>query len=117
MNMQKQISLFFSAVLLLCLSAHRVTAETPRPAKPALADNTSAGDKAWQELLKASRPPNPPAEWSDHTPSPTELAAFAKKRGELAGQVADQAKDFYTKYPTHPKAAEAKEKEQSFREM
>ncbi len=92
----------------------------PSPGKSAATDNSAAadpGDKAWQDLLKASRPPNPPPEWNDHTPTAAELADFAKKRADLAGQVADQARDFYTKYPTHSKAAEAKEKEQVLRQV
>ena len=115
--MPKEITISLVAALLLCMSSRQAIAETASPKKPAAVDNTAAGDQAWQDLLKASRQPNPPAEWNDHTPTAAELADFAKKRAELAGKVADQAKDFYTKYPTHPKAAEAKEKEQSFRQV
>ncbi|HSU57597.1 MAG TPA: redoxin family protein, partial [Candidatus Dormibacteraeota bacterium] len=80
------------------------------------ADTTSApaggteGDKAWKELVKAMQPPMPPAEWQGH-PSPEQLEEFHKQQGEIAGKAAEKAREFYTKFPNHPKAAEARKDE------
>ncbi|MDB6038413.1 MAG: resA 1 [Verrucomicrobiales bacterium] len=115
--MRTRIYIILSAAVLTCMRLPRTSAEVNTKPVAAAQDNSAAGDKEWQELLKASRPPNPPAEWNNHTPSAAELADFAKKRAELAGQVAVKAKEFYTKYPDHPKAIEAKQKEQEFKQL
>jgi thiol-disulfide isomerase/thioredoxin len=70
------------------------------------------GDRAWQELLAAMRPPPTPAEWETNPPTKEAIAAFQKKNGALALKVADLAKDFYTKYPKHEMAGEARDREQ-----
>src|SRR5882724_6827354 len=70
----------------------------------------SAADKAWKELEKATQPEMPPAEWQGH-PTPEQRASFRAKQAERAGLAAEKAKDFYTRYPAHPKAAEAKKQE------
>jgi thiol-disulfide isomerase/thioredoxin len=70
----------------------------------------SAADKAWKELERAAQPDMPPAEWQGH-PTPEQRVLFRAKQGEKAAQAAEKAKEFYTQYPTHAKAAEAKKKE------
>jgi len=70
----------------------------------------SAGDQAWKALLKAMQPPMPPAEWQGQ-PDAEQLARFRAEQAQRAGEAADQAKTFYTQFPTHPKAAEARRKE------
>jgi thiol-disulfide isomerase/thioredoxin len=70
----------------------------------------SAADKAWKEFEKSMQPEMPPADWQGH-PTPEQRALFRAKQGERAAQAADKAKDFYTQYPSHPKAAEAKKRE------
>jgi thiol-disulfide isomerase/thioredoxin len=76
-----------------------------------VATNTpSEEDKAWKELQKMMRPEMPPAEWQGH-PTPEQRALFRAKQGEKAGLAAEKAKDFYMRYPSHPKAAEAKKQE------
>ncbi len=80
--------------------------------------NRSEGDiaeQAWKALVKASRAPSPPESWRTNSPSPEEIAAFNKRNGELAGQVADQAREFYTRFPNHPRAEEARKKELEMR--
>src|SRR5437764_1604809 len=79
------------------------------------ATNTSAtassdSDKAWKELQKALRPPMPPADWQG-SPTPEQVQAFHAEQGKLAGEAADKAKDFYTRFPNHEKATEARKKE------
>ena len=70
-----------------------------------------AGDAAWTEVLKAMRAPNPPAEWQTKEPSKEEIAAWETKNGVLAGQAAERALDFYTKFPKHEKAPDARKLE------
>lgn len=80
--------------------------------------NRSEGEmaeQAWKALVKALHPPPAPESWRTNTPSPEEIAAFNKRNGELAGQVADQAREFYTRFPNHPKAEEARKKELEMR--
>jgi thiol-disulfide isomerase/thioredoxin len=83
-------------------------------AKAATSDSTaiapSEADKAWKELEKAMQPEMPPADWQGH-PTPEQRASFRAHQAEKAAQAADKAKDFYTQFPNHPKAAEAKKRE------
>lgn len=73
--------------------------------------NSAAGDVVWKELQKAFRPPTPPAEWRDKRPSEAEIEKFKAQQRDLSGSAADKAKDFYTRFPKHPKAGDAREKE------
>jgi len=70
-----------------------------------------AGDRAWQELEKSLRPPQPPAEWRITPPSEQEVARFRARFREFAEKGADKAKDFYTRFPKHPKALKARRAE------
>jgi thiol-disulfide isomerase/thioredoxin len=74
----------------------------------AMATNNPEADKAWREVYKASQPPGPSPEWTTNRPSREELAKYYAP-ALLKG--ADVARDFYTKYPNHPKAAEAQKTE------
>jgi thiol-disulfide isomerase/thioredoxin len=82
--------------------------------KAATADSStnapSEADKAWKDVEKAMQPEMPPADWQGH-PTPEQRALFRARQGERAAQAAEKAKDFYTQYPSHPKAAEAKNRE------
>src|SRR5439155_9426010 len=73
--------------------------------------NTKDADAAWKAVQKALRPPTPPAEWQTNRPSAEEIEKFQQRQGRLAAEAADRAKDFYTRFPNHPKAAEARKKE------
>ena len=79
-------------------------------AKPAAADSAT-GDAAWKELEKALRPPVPPEEWREKRPTQEEIEKFKEKQRDLSGAAADKAKDFYTRFPAHAKASEARAKE------
>ena len=68
-------------------------------------------DKAWKDVLKATRPPMPPAEWQGR-PTSDQVQAFREKQAVAAEAAAAKAKDFYTRYPNHPKAADARKKEE-----
>lgn len=74
----------------------------------AAATNNVEADKAWKETFKATQSPMPPKEWADQKPSPQEVMDFYVA---AAVKGADKAKDFYTKFPNHPKAAQARKAE------
>jgi thiol-disulfide isomerase/thioredoxin len=83
----------------------------------ASAKDTAAADAAWADIIKNSKPPAPPAEWNTKRPTPEEMAAFKQKSGDAAEQLADRIKKFYETYPEHPKASEARKKENVFRQQ
>lgn len=91
-----------------CNAAEPETKRDPAPAKEAVAAD---GDSAWKLVMKAMQAPRPPVEWQTREPSKEEEAAFEKKSGVLAGEAADQAKDFYQRFPDHAKSAEARKME------
>ena len=68
-------------------------------------------DKAWEEVTKAMEEPPEPPEWQLKEPTKEEVAAFEKSKGVLAAAAADKAKDFYTRFPNHEQAAEARQRE------
>ncbi len=72
------------------------------------ATNNPEADKAWREAKRASQPPAPPAEWQDKEPSPETVAKYYVPR-LMKG--ADKSRDFYTQFPNHPKAIEARRQE------
>jgi thiol-disulfide isomerase/thioredoxin len=80
------------------------------PADESATNAPSEADQAWKEFQKFAQPNMPPAEWQGH-PTPEQVAAFNAKQGEKAGLAAEKAKDFYTRFPSHPKAAEARKAE------
>ena len=97
----------FLCCLLTCGTPNGVLAQE---AKPSAAD-AGNGDAVWKELQKALRPPTPPEEWRDKQPSKEEIEKFKGQQRELSSAAADKAKDFYTRFPKHPKASEAHAKE------
>jgi thiol-disulfide isomerase/thioredoxin len=96
--------LTFSAVV-----ARGADAPAPAPADATTTTtNTVEGDKAWKEASKSFQPPMTPAAWQEKEPSQAEIAKFYSA-ALLNG--ADKAKDFYTRFPSHPKAKMAKDEE------
>ena len=85
----------------------------PSPAGQGLEDMIplSAGDLAWQEVQKAMQPPPRPPEWENEKPSEKEIVQFKLKMGEMAAAVSERTKGFYTSFPKHDKAAEARKVE------
>ena len=68
------------------------------------------------EVLDRVTKPRPGSEtahdvWLKVRPSPGEIEKFQLRQGALAAEAADKSKDFYTRFPNHPKAAEARKKE------
>lgn len=81
-------------------------------------DKTADADKAWQEFLKESRPPGgPPPEWKGELPTQEQIDEYHRKNGLQTAKAADLARAFYEKYPNHPKAKEAREKELKLNEV
>src|SRR3989454_1391609 len=106
--------------ILICQVAPRCAAAeaAPVPQPAATATNlggSAAADLAWKQLLKALRPPVPPESWRTNSPTQEDREAFNKRNGELAAQVADMASEFYTRFPDHPKAQEARQRELEMR--
>ncbi|HUS36080.1 MAG TPA: thioredoxin-like domain-containing protein [Verrucomicrobiae bacterium] len=79
--------------------------------------NSAAADAAWADIVKKAKPPVPPAEWNQKTPTAEEQAAFQKSNGDLAEKLADQIKKFYETYPNHPNAEDARRNEKKFRNL
>ena len=65
-------------------------------------------DAAWEDLKKALIPVAPPASWRTNPPTPQQIAALDQTNGVMAGLAADKARGFYTKFPSHTNAAEAR---------
>ena len=68
-------------------------------------------DKAWRDLQQALESPPPPREWLTNRPSEKDQADFEKRNAELAVKAAEKAKDFYARYPDHPRAEAARKQE------
>ncbi|PYK58954.1 MAG: hypothetical protein DME21_14520 [Verrucomicrobia bacterium] len=102
-------SIMKSNLLMLLLAADIAVGP---PVKTHAAETaTQDAEAAWKTVQKALRPPTPPAEWQTNRPSAEEIEKFQLRQGRLAAEAADRAKDFYTRFPNHPKAAEARKKE------
>src|SRR6266550_590142 len=69
-------------------------------------------DQAWKEVERALQPPPLPAEWGGQRPTAGQVEEFRAEQGRLAGVAADKARDFYTRFPNHPKTATARQKQQ-----
>ncbi len=108
--MKNIFSFCLSAVFVFCGIPEKGSAET-KPVAKNDATNSAAGDVAWKELQKALRPPVPPAEWRDKKPAEEEIEKFRESQRSLAGAAAEKAADFYTRFPHHAKAGEARDKE------
>ena len=97
------IAVFLTPMLAVLLHAQSVTNA------PAAGAQTTAADRAWQELMQAAQPPQPPAEWKTNQPSSEELSVFAQHNAEMAVRAANLARAFYTNYVHHPKAQQARD--------
>jgi len=67
-----------------------------------------AAEQAWNDLKKALIPAPQPAEWRTNPPTKEQIAALDWTNGILAGVAADKAREFYTKFPNHANAADAR---------
>jgi len=95
----------------MLISCLLVEVAQSQPAATNSATVSPEAEKAWKELQKATRAPMPPAEWQGQRPTPEQMQTFRASQAVLAEEAAAKAKDFYTRYPSHPKAADARKKE------
>jgi len=89
----------------------KASAQTTNPSAPGSAIWLTDADQAWKEVMKATAPPMPPPEWQTRRPTEQEIEAFRVEQGKLAATGAAKARDFYTRFPSHAKAAQARQKE------
>ncbi len=94
-------ALIYLACLALLLAVTPVSGQT---------DATDA-EKAWEAFEKASQRPTPPEIWRTKRPTPVEIAKFRVQVAEHAIKSADLARDFYMRFPKHPKAAKARDQQ------
>ncbi len=87
------------------------TTAPPTPGANAVKPPLSDADRAWADLLKAMEPPARPAEWQQKAPSEGEVAKYRRSIAPVALKAAEMAKAFYTRFPEHGKATEAKVQE------
>jgi thiol-disulfide isomerase/thioredoxin len=80
----------------------------------AAATNNPEADKAWKEVRRAGQSPPPPAAWQDKEPTREEVAKYYVP---LMIKAADKSRDFYMRFPDHPKAAEARKQEYTLLSM
>jgi thiol-disulfide isomerase/thioredoxin len=100
--------------LFLASIIQKSTAEETKPATPSAVTNNAA-DKAWRAFEKAATsPPTPPEAWRDRKPTEEERKKFETLEKEMAGAVADKARDFYTQFPKDLRAADARKRERMF---
>ncbi len=80
-----------------------------KPAPFVMPAEAGPADQAWNAIQTAiSTPPQPPAEWATKEPTPADVETFRRGRADLAVKIADQSKDFYTRFAADPRAAEAR---------
>jgi thiol-disulfide isomerase/thioredoxin len=74
-------------------------------------------EKAWQEIETASKAPPIPKEWGPKGPTPDQQKDFEKMLSERSAEVAEKAHEFYTRFPDHAKASDAKAREEAFNQQ
>ncbi len=103
-------------LLVALIAAALAPVHAADPAKPAATPAAGTknllpddGDAAWKDIMAATTPPVPPAEWNQKEPNKDEYDAFRLKMGESAAVAADKAKEFQVRFPKHAHADDAKE--------
>ena len=85
----------------------------PRAVPPLLSYEhvNPVAEKAWQNILDLARPDLPPSEWAGRNPSPAEIEEYRVHNRNRLLSGADFAKEFAVRFPHHPRASEALDKE------
>jgi thiol-disulfide isomerase/thioredoxin len=108
--------------LTLLVPALGAAAESPQSTNATKAGSTNSSaalspdeqaEQAWKETEKALRPPMRSAQLK--RPTAEERAVIAAENARYAGAAMAKARDFYSRFPNHPKAAVAREKERAIR--
>jgi thiol-disulfide isomerase/thioredoxin len=68
----------------------------------------SPADGAWEKVLEAIEPPDLPEGWAAKPRSNPEIQEFHLRVASAASKAADQARDFYERFPDHPRAFRAR---------
>lgn len=71
----------------------------------------SEADRAWKEFEESTHTPDPPESWLTSKPAEEEVNAFKQKVADQLVNAADKAHAFYTRFPEHAEAAEARRQE------
>ena len=103
-------------LLVALIAAALAPVQAADPAKPSATPAAGTknllpddGDAAWKDIIAATTPPVPPAEWNQKEPTKDEYDAFRLKMGESAAVAADKAKEFQARFPKHAHVDDAKE--------
>jgi thiol-disulfide isomerase/thioredoxin len=113
--MRKFLRLVITATILASVFSGWTTRVNAQVAEKPGTASDAEGDKAWKDLEKAANtPPVPPVEWRDKQPTEEEINKFRAVQRNMTVGIADKAKEFYTRFPKHPKAAEARTREREF---
>ena len=86
----------------------RPVAESKPPVVMMPEPQSPDADRAWRRFARMLQDPPVPASWRTNDPSEAETRAF---QSEFAGKAADDAKDFYTRFPDHSMAGIARQQE------
>ena len=86
-------------------------AEATAPETAQAVDSTASADKAWDQLLELSQPPQPPDAWREKEPTPEEFEKFRTKEADRVAKAADRAKSFQTQFPKDSRIDQAQFKE------
>ena len=99
-----RIASLCAALLCVCLL---------RAAEPAstATTNAAAADKVWTDMLSRVKPAPTPLEWATRQPTEAELDKYHAANAEIVTRGARDARDFYTRFPDHPRAKDARVKE------
>lgn len=93
-------------------AADKPAVTTPiTPGANAVRPPLSDADRAWSDLLKAMEPPARPVAWQQKAPSKDDIEKYRRSIAPVALKAAEMAKAFYTRFPEHGKATEAKVQE------
>jgi thiol-disulfide isomerase/thioredoxin len=71
-------------------------------------------DEAWKEVENAAKAPSYPEDWNGKAPTEEQKEAFQKMLGVKSIAAAEKAREFHVRFPDHPKAGDARERERQF---
>lgn len=94
--------------LFLLASCALTAAADFAPARAAAGRLQPGAERAWLELQELAKPLPTPAEWQREDPGVEVRRDFDRRNAERAGEGADQARDFYTRFAADPRAALAR---------